>query len=247
MPIPVAATPTTAPVTKLAYLAKRNPALTAAEFAMRWRQHSLLAGSMPAIRPGIAQTAHCLNLYDRTVFARASLEYDGVNFLTLTEPDVALSMWQHDEALELLQPDELETFSTYARHFTLTTHEHVASPGDMAHFALIFFLKRDRATAPRDFVDALVGAHATVAGGTRRAVVNEVTDRQPGYNFDAVTELWFTCEDEAREFTRAAPFAQTYLRRRAELCDEMRTVAMMTRLSHARPPIDERTAVDRRA
>jgi hypothetical protein len=235
----------TEPVTKLAYLAKRNPSLTVAEFATRWRQHSLLAGSMPSIRPGIAQTAHCLNHYDRSLFARSTLEYDGVNFLTLTDASIALSMWQPDEALELLQPDELETFSTYARHFTLTTHEHVASAGPMRHHNLIFFLKRDRRVALDDFTNALVEAHAGMADGTRRAVVNEVVDRQPGYNFDAVTELWFDSGDELRDFTRAAPFAEAYLGRRAELCDEMRTVAMATRLSHARPAISAQTAVDR--
>ncbi|MEV6900321.1 hypothetical protein [Amycolatopsis sp. NPDC051372] len=232
--------------TKLAYLAKRNPALSVPEFAARWRQHSLLAGSMPAIRPGIAQTAHCLNLYDRSVFARATLEYDGVNFLTLTDPGVALTMWQPDEAMELLQPDELETFSTYARHFTLTTHEHVVSEGKMQHYCLIFFLKRDRGFTLEAFTRALAEAHGVMADGARRAVVNAVFDRPPGYNFDAVTELWFESEDEVREFTRARTFADAYLGRRAELCDEMRTVAMMTKLNHARPPIDERTAAEYR-
>jgi len=238
------ASATAEPVIKLAYLARRNPALTVEEFALRWRQHSLLAGSMPSIRPGVVQTAHCLNHYDRTLFARATLEYDGVNFLTLTSADIALSMWQSDEALELLQPDELATFSTYARHFTLTTHEHLASPGPMRHHNLIFFLKRDHRTSPADFTATLVEAQAEVAGG-RRAVVNVVVDRQPGYNFDAVTELWFDSPDELRDVAGSPVFADTYLGRRAEICDEMRTVAMTTRLSHARPAISEQTAVDR--
>lgn len=233
------------PATKLVYLARRNPALSAAEFVDRWRQHSLLAGSMPLIRPGITQTAHCLNLFDRTAFARAALDYDGVNFLTLTGPEVATTMWQHDEMMELLQPDELATFSTYARHFTLTTHEHVASPGGMRPYCLAFFLKRDRALTNEQFVAALTEAHAEVAAGTRRGVVNAVVDRPPGYNFDAVTELWFDSAEELRAFTRAPAFEDAYLKRRAELCDEMRTIAMATRLSHARPAIDEATAVDR--
>ncbi|RSD11729.1 hypothetical protein EIY87_33715 [Amycolatopsis eburnea] len=233
------------PTTKLVYLARRNPALSAAEFVVRWRQHSLLAGSMPLIRPGIVQTAHCLNLFDRTVFARAALDYDGVNFLTLTGPEVATAMWQHDEMMELVQPDELATFSTYARHFTLTTHEHLASPGGMRAHCLAVFLKRDRALTNEQFVAALTEAHAGVAAGTRRGVVNAVVDRPPGYNFDAVTELWFDSAEEMRAFTRAPAFEDVYLKRRAELCDEMRTIAMATRLSHARPAIDERTAVDR--
>lgn len=224
-------------VAKVIYLAKRNPALSIEAFPARWRQHSLLAGSMASIRPGFASVAQCVNLHDRTVVPRASLAYDGVNLLTLAHPDFASEMWQSDEVHELVLPDELETFSTYVRHFSLTTREHIASPGAMQGFCLILFLKRDRNLALDAFARTLIDIHGTVAAGARRAVVNLVTDRQPGYNFDAVTELWFASSDEARLFIEAPAYGGAYLARRHSICDEWRTVTMMTRVNYARPPL----------
>ena len=223
---------------KVIYLARRNPSLTREEFPARWRQHSLLAGSMPSIRPGFAQVAQCLNLYDRAVVPRASLDYDGVNLLTMTSPDRIETVWQSDEVHNLVLPDELATFDRYVRQFSLTAQEYVVANGPMQPYCLIVFLKRDRKVELDAFGKTLIDAHGTMAADGERAVVNLVTDRQPGYNFDAVTELWFGSTEKAIEVTQSSDYAERYLGWRSDFCDEWRTVTMMTQINYARPAID---------
>jgi len=228
------------PATKVVYLARRNPGLSRDEFPARWRQHSLLAGSMPSIRPGFNQVAQCINLYDRDAVPRAALDYDGVNLLTLVDPAYASIPWQSDEVLELILPDELATFDGYVRHFSLTALEHVIAGGPMRPYCLILFLKRDRKMTMEAFAPALIATHraaAQAAGG--RAIVNIVTDRQPGYNYDAVTELWFDSEAQAKAVTRETAYVDAYLPARAEICDEWRTLTFMSRINYARPPLGE--------
>ena len=224
--------------TKVIYLARRNPKLTREEFPARWRQHSLLAGSMPSIRSGFAQVAQCLNVYDRAVVARASLAHDGVNLLTLTDPSFATAMWQSDEVQELILPDELQTFDTYVRYFSLVTRETVVAGGSMAPVCLITFLKRDRHLSIDGFIKALCAAHGETAEGLGRAVVNEVTDRPPGYNYDAVTELWFPDIESGARFLGSAAYAENYLPERMKIADEWRTLTMWTRINYARPALE---------
>lgn len=230
---------TSEPITKVVYLARRNPRLSQDEFPARWRQHSLLAGSMPSIRPGFVQVAQCINLYNREVVPRAALDYDGVNLLTLVDPAYASIPWQSDEVLELILPDELATFDGYVRHFSLTTLEHVVVDGPMRPYCLILFLKRDRKLDMDEFTDALLDVHGAMAKGGARAVVNIVTDRQPGYNFDAVTELWFDSQEQAQAVTRADAYVDQYLPRLNAICDEWRTLTFMARINYARPTITD--------
>jgi hypothetical protein len=229
---------TAATLTKVVYLARRNPRLSLEAFPDRWRQHSLLAGSMPSIRPGFAQVAQCINLYNREIVPRATLEYDGVNLLTLTDPAYASIPWQSDEVLELILPDELATFDGYVRHFSLTTLEHVVADGPMQPYCLILFLKRDRTLGLDAFASAIVAAHGKLAPGAARAVVNIVTDRQPGYNYDAVTEIWFASTEQAKDFINSSAYQKSYLPRRNQLCDEWRTLTFMSRINYARPALE---------
>jgi hypothetical protein len=228
-------------VVKVIYLARRNPALSASMFPDRWRQHAVLGGSIPSLRGNFVQVAQCLSLYDRAIVPRASLDFDGVNLLTLKDRDVALAMHQDDMVLDIMLPDELLTFSTYVRHFSLQCVEHVVQDGDMLPFCLISFLKRDRHFSTDAFVDATVAALTGAVPGARRTIVNRVEDRPPGYNFDAITESWFASAEEAASATRAASY-KAYLRQREALCDESRSVAMMTRITHSWPTISTAAA-----
>jgi hypothetical protein len=223
-------------VVKVIYLARRNPALSATKFPDRWRQHAILGGSIPSLRGNFVQVAQCLSLYDRAVVPRASLDYDGVNLLTLQSRDIALAMHQDDHVLDIMLPDELLTFSTYVRHFSLQCVEHVVQDGAMLPYCLISFLKRDRHLSTDAFVDATVAALAGAVTNAERTVVNRVEDRPPGYNFDVVTESWFASAEEAASATRSASY-KAYLRHREALCDESRSVAMMTQITHSWPTI----------
>ena len=57
----------------------------------------------------------------------------------------------------------------------------------------------------------------------------------PGYDFDAITESWFSSAAEAASATRSAAY-KTYLRGCELLCDKGRGVVMMTRINHCWPP-----------
>lgn len=223
-------------VVKVIYLARRNPALSAEMFRDRWRQHAILGGSIPSLRGNFVQIAQCLNLYDRAVVPRSSLDYDGVNLLTLQSRGLALSMHQDDVVLDIMLPDELMTFSTYVRHFSLQCVEHVVQDGAMLPYCLISFLKRGRHLSTEAFVDATVAALAGATPHAGRTVVNRVEDRPPGYNFDAITESWFVSAEEAASVTRMARY-KAYLRQRETLCDESRSVVMMTQITHSWPTI----------
>lgn len=225
-------------VPKLIYLARRNPDLTREEFPDRWRQHSLMAGSFPSIRPGFKQVAQCLNTYDRTEVPRADLDYDGVNLLTMDSEKTARSTLMDDEAMAFLEADELKTFATYVRYFTFIATGEIVSQGPMKDYCLITFLKRERKVERAAFLEAITQAHQAMAGGQRRAVVNEVLDRMPGYNFDAITELWFASEEEAGEFIKTREYAETYLSARDTVSNEWKTLTMWTRINYARPPIE---------
>lgn len=223
-------------VIKVVYLARRNPALTADDFPGRWRQHSLLGGSIPALRGLFTQIAQCLNIYDRAYVPRVTLDHDGVNLLTLKDRAAAQTMWQRDDVHEVMLPDELATFSTYVRHFSLHAVERLISDGPMQPYCLISFLKRDRRLALDAFANDLVDALGAVGGSDRRSAVNLIEDRPPGYDFDAITESWFASPEEAAAVTRS-PDYKAYAAQRAALCDESRTIAMMTRINHAWPAI----------
>ena len=223
-------------VVKVIYLARRNTALTVDQFPDRWRQHAVLGGTLPSLRGNFAQVAQCVNMFDRSIVGRASLDYDGVNLLTLTDRSVAMAMNQDAAVLDIMLPDELLTFSTYVRHFSLQCSEQVMREGPMLPLCLISFLRRGQRVEPGAFREGLVAQLGTVAAVANRTVVNHVEDRMPGYAFDAITESWFSSPAEAASATRSAEY-KAYLRCREMLCDEGRSVVMMTRINHCWPPL----------
>lgn len=227
------------PTVKVIYLAKRNPRIARDDFGARWKQHSLLGGSLTGLRPNFRQVAQCLNVHDRSAVPAASLEYDGVNLLTMVTPESVSAIWQLDEVHDHILSDELETFDRYVRHFALEARGYETSPGPMQGFCLIHFLKRDRRLDMDGFIDGLRAATAGLAAavGLGRTVVNRVVDRQPGYNFDAVSEVWLADEEAAKNLLASEAWTQGYLGERGRIADHSRTLTMWTRINYARPPI----------
>ncbi len=230
---------TDASIPRLIYLPKRNPRLSIEEFRERWRQHSLLGATVPELRPKFTQVAQCMNVYDRSILPAASFDYDGVNILNMTHHGAQQELFQLDDIHRVMFPDELETFNAYVRHSSLFAKGVVANEGAMRPRVLVNFLKRRWDVPEEDFASDLEAAlGALVAGSDRRAVVNHVWDRQPDYNYDAVTELWFRDDGDLAEFTANRRYAETYLGRRAGLCSERRGVTMWTFVSYARPAFE---------
>ena len=140
-------------VVKVIYLARRNPLLTADQFPGRWHQHAILGGTLPTLRGNFTQVAQCANIYDRSIVGRASLDYDGVNLLTLADRSAALAMNQDPAGFDIMLRDELQTFSTYVRHFSLQCTEHVLRDGPILPFCLVSFLKQGQRIARDAFRD----------------------------------------------------------------------------------------------
>ena len=90
---------------KVSYLGKRHPALSRADFPTRWRQNPLFAGSMPMLIPAYFRVAQCLNAWDRTMVARASLEYNDVSLLFLSDRSFAQTIWTCDLVRDLVLPE----------------------------------------------------------------------------------------------------------------------------------------------
>jgi len=225
-------------VTKLIYIPTRNPKLSKEEFPERWRQHSMLGATVPVLRPHFQQVAQCLNNHDRTVIPDANLSYDGINILTMTYPGAAADVFQHDAVHQVMFPDELETFSTYVRHFSLFADEEVVNEGKMRASCLVSCLKRKPEIDAERFKAGLSQALTELTGDTnRRCVINHVTDRQPDYNYDAVIELWFDGDADLSSFATTEAYANTFLNKRRELCDEFRSLNMWTSINYARPAI----------
>ncbi|MBV1688932.1 EthD domain-containing protein [Novosphingobium sp. G106] len=227
-------------VVKVIYLARRNPAMSAGEFPDRWRQHAILGGTLPSLRGSFVQVAQCLNIYDRKIVGRASLDYDGVNLLTVIDRSAALRLNQDPAVFDIMLPDELQTFSTYVRHFSLQCREQVLRAGPMLGHCLITFLRRARNVAPDVFERQLTTHLGAMVSTANRTVFNRVEDRMPGYDFDAITESWFASAEEAASATKS-PEYKDHLRSREIVCDEGFSIVMMTRLNHSWPALAEST------
>lgn len=222
--------------TKSIYLAKRNSRLTREEFPWRWRQHGLMGSSFPSLRVNNPEVAQLCNVFDREVLARSSLEYDGANLVTHARPEDAVGMWQNADVIDHLMPDELETFSTYVRHFTLVTRVEAIKDSTPSQFCVLTFLKAARGVSRELLSERVSALHDSVSAdaesGTGRVVVNHVVDRPPGYDFDAVVELWFP--DLATASRLPAALGGEFVSERTALCDEPRTITLVGRLNYVR-------------
>lgn len=119
----------------------------------------------------------------------ASVDYDGVNLLSLRDREAAADIWNDEETLRIMRPDEPRVFSTYVREFTLVAREQVLVDGAETEVCLVLFLRAvpGCALSPKDF-DASPGSPWQDA---RRLVLNTVAGHgPPGYEYDAIVEAW---------------------------------------------------------
>ena len=128
---------------KMVYLAQRNPALAAENFAQAWREHSALGRQCRNVQDKVLGVQQCTRLRsDGHALAEdgglhgASTGYDGVNLLQLRDLGVASDLWNDPETLAIMRPDEPRVFSTYVRDFTLVCRERVLHGAPSSSMAL---------------------------------------------------------------------------------------------------------------
>lgn len=255
---------TTQPRWKMIYLAKRNPALAADDFAQAWREHAALGKQCTNVRDKVLGVQQCTRLRsDGAEDAKlhgASTDYDGVNLLQLRDLDVATDIWNDPETLAIMRPDEPRVFSTYVRDFTLVCSEQVLRDAPACPVAVFGFLRRNPSVSKNAFDAAWndgpkeAWLSAAALDKARRVVHNHVVQTPPeGYEFDGIAEWWFDNADAARaafaDSRSAAPTTAGAVDMRSKvrdlrcqlpapysvLVDLKQSVFMFTQVTHQRP------------
>ena len=255
---------TTQPRWKMIYLAKRNPALAADDFAQAWREHAALGKQCTNVRDKVLGVQQCTRLRsDGAEDAKlhgASTDYDGVNLLQLRDLDVATDIWNDPETLAIMRPDEPRVFSTYVRDFTLVCSEQVLRDAPACPVAVFGFLRRNPSVSKNAFDAAWSDGpkeawlSAAALDKARRVVHNHVVQTPPeGYEFDGIAEWWFDSADAARaafaDSRSAAPTTAGAVDMRSKvrdlrcqlpapysvLVDLKQSVFMFTQVTHQRP------------
>ena len=210
---------------KMIYLARRNPALAAGDFAQAWREHSALGRQCRNVQDKVLGVTQCTRLResgDDGGIDGASTDYDGVNLLQLRDLAVATDLWNDPETLAIMLRD--------------------APAGEVALFG---FLRRGPGISKSEFDAAWAGGPlepwlaAPALQGALRVGHNSVVQTPPvGYDYDGIAEWWFASADAARAAFGGASagdlrgqFPAVY----GAVADLARSVFMFTQVSHRRP------------
>ncbi len=219
---------------KMIYLARRNPALDADEFAEAWRGHSALGRQCRNVQDKVLAVTQCTRLLERAP-AGASRRYDGVNLLRLRDRQAADDIWSDAETLAVMRPDEPRVFDGYVRDFTLVAHECVLHDRPAGDAVLVGFLRRQANVAAQELLSTLASNDAPWPLGGR-VVLNAVEPlRPPGYEFDAIVEWWFDDVASLRATLANGNLRRALPRLTGTVCDALSAVFMATRVSHRRP------------
>ncbi len=220
---------------KMIYLARRNPALAPEEFPQAWREHSALGRECRNVQDKVKAVRQCSRVLDRPgVPNGASVDYDGVNLLSLRDREAADDIWNDEETLRIMRPDEPRVFSTYVRDFTLVASEQVLVDGAETGVCLVLFLRArpERTLRALDLADA----PAVPWSAATRLVWNEVAGaRPPGYEYDAIFEAWYESVDAVAAAFAGPPVWNWLPPALADAVDTAGSVCMLTRITHRRP------------
>lgn len=220
---------------KMIYLARRNPALDADEFAEAWRGHSSLGRQCRNVQDKVLGVTQCSRLL-RQLPAGCSVDFDGVNLLRLRDRAAADDIWSDPETLAIMRPDEPRVFDRYVREFTLVAHEQVLHEGPAGDAVLVAFLHRPPSHTSADCCQALPAPLLAAWPQAGRVVLNAVEPaRPPGYDFDAIAEWWFSNADALREALAQRPLADVCATALDARCTAAASVFMATAVTHRRP------------
>lgn len=220
---------------KMIYLARRNPALAPEDFPRAWREHSTLGRQCGNVRDKVLAVTQCSRVLDRPdALPGASVDYDGVNLLTLRDRQAADDIWNDPETLAIMRPDEPRVFSTYVRDFALTARETVVVDGPRSDVCVALFLRHRNA-------DVLGGAGlandaCTPWASAQRLVWNRVEGVRPvGYEFDLIIEAWYASVAQVAAVFARRSIWEALPERLRERVDIDRSVCMLTHITHRRP------------
>lgn len=232
---------------KLIYLARRNPAVSTADWPRTWRSHAVFASQFPAIGAQISSLFYCSRIYAPEVEGaqveprEVSQDHDGVAIVASPSAE-SLGGRITPEDRARIDADERRVFAELTPNFSFHACETLVEGATHGLAAVVRFLARQGDDDVESFLARLNGAYAEEAtranrvfGEVSRYVHNELTEPSPaGYAFDAITETWFASEAAAvRSFSDPA-FAPANAELHS-LCDATHCVTMLTRVIHRWP------------
>lgn len=226
---------------KMIYLARRNPALAAAEFPQAWREHSALGARCTNVRDKVLSVAQCSRILEPPPLPGAADDYDGVNLMTLRDLQAATDIWNDPETLAIMRPDEPRVFAAYVRDFTLVCEESALRDAPRSTTCLVGFLRRRAGMTPEAWGRRMAGeAAVTLTGGAFAVACRIVHNRvclppPPGYEYDSIVEWWFDSPAAARAACGGADLRALLTGPVARAADLQRSVFMFTRVTHSRP------------
>lgn len=189
------------------YLARRNPALTAADFPQAWREHSALGRQCKNVGQRVKAVAQCSRHLQADAVA-LSTDYDGINLMVLADREAGSVIWSDPETLAVMRPDEPRVFAGYVRNFSLLCRQRVLHSRLLADelpqkglVMLIGFLQRSdewpgAATAPAICPTQWKTGALNLA---TRIVCNTVDEEAPaGYGYRHIVEWWFESMEQAQ-------------------------------------------------
>jgi hypothetical protein len=228
---------------KMIYLARRNPALAAEEFPQAWREHSALGRQCTNVRDKVLSVLQCSRVLDAPGALRgASADYDGVNLMRLRDRAAGDDIWDDEETLRIMRPDEPRVFSTYVRDFAFTCREHLLCDGAPTEFGVIAFLRAAAGSGPSEVGRELAALPAAewlkipALGAARHLVLDEPQGECPaGYEYAAVLECWYASLEALAAACTGRWQWSALPPRVAGRIDAEGSVCMLVRVSHRRP------------
>lgn len=232
---------------KLIYLARRNPAVSEADWPRIWRSHAVFASQFPSIGAAITSLFYCTRMVEPTLDGArfdpsgVSREHDGVAVVAADSQE-ALNGQLTPEDRARIYEDELRVFNTTSPNFSFFCQESLVYGGAPGQAAVIRFLARKSDMPAEEFAERwrrehgnLVTRAAGVAGTVTRYVHNSPVAEPPAdYPIDGISETWFASgEDAVRSFADEA-FAPVE-KDLGEFCDLERSITMLTEVFYRWP------------
>ncbi|MCU1513392.1 MAG: hypothetical protein JWO10_482 [Microbacteriaceae bacterium] len=206
------------------YLARRNPSIAEEDWPRTWRSHAVFVGSL-----GVGGPIE-LMLYNSRQYGvdapGVTTEYDGVALLSYaTQAQMVREL--SSEVQSQIDTDELRVFDGNVPAFTLFAVETSVAGGAPTEFAVIRFLARPEGSTEGEFSESWA---SYAPSASERSVRNTLIGEPPvGYEFDGISEDWFSSADAARQFVeQSADDLWSF-------ADRDRSVTILTKVTHRWP------------
>lgn len=187
---------------KIIYLARRNPALSAQQFAQAWREHAQFAATFgDQFRRYFKGSSQCVKLWDAQLPPSFANDYDGATLLTMVDREGLLAARYQPGTVDALRKDEERVFAAHVDDWTMNAEEYLLAGERKGDAAILSFLYPKVGETPAFWAASRAGAEALAAlpalSGASRIAWNKVVDPSVRYGFGALIEIWFPSADQA--------------------------------------------------